>query len=288
MVDGCISITGGDRLEMSERADALRRLAQLERIASDRLDEIHRLQTILADEQDKTARYSQQVDEMTDFLADYGLHWVGGSGPTNVSLYPRGPTDMRAFMQRICDLTAMAESGVAIEQVNGVSRPCEPKVRICLLDDGFQIDDGDIRPYSLPLSSDFFQDIMDGFFPVEFKSRFPEGVRLAIDDRRANDRFKGQGRRLVDSAHSERRQTWRTEIGEGAGQLKVKFADGKEAIVKIEPQTTMEAVKMMIEKELGFQNFRLAARPSDATLDGAKTVTELQLFPRGVLLLLQL
>jgi hypothetical protein len=268
--------------------NALRQIAHLERIAADRLDEIRRLQAILAEEQDKTARYSQQVSEMTDFLADYGLHWVGGSGPANKSLYPRGPTDMAVFMQRISDLNAMAETGVSFGQVNGVGRPCEPKVRIRLLDDGFQVDDSDIRSYSLPLSSDFFQDIMDGFFPVEFKSSFPEGVKLMIEDRRTNEPFKGEARRIIDPAHREEKQTWKAEIGEGVGQLKVKFADGKQTIVRISPDTTMATVMATIEQELGFQNFRLAAPPSDAALDGAKTVTELKLFPRGVLLHIQL
>ena len=63
-----------------------KQIAHWERLAAEKLDEIMELQQLLSDEQDKTARYSQQIDEMTDFLADYGLTWVGGEAPTPKSV----------------------------------------------------------------------------------------------------------------------------------------------------------------------------------------------------------
>jgi hypothetical protein len=271
---------------MSEKMTLLREIARLERTAADRLDEIIRLQVILTAEQEKTTQYSQQIDEMTDFLADYGLHWVGGPGPAHAPLFPRGPTDMAEFMARISRLNAMADSSPTCETVAGVTRLCRPSVHIHFTDEGFAIDTNDLRPYAHPLSTAFFQDIMDGFFPVEFKAKYPEGVTLVIDDQRKNELFKGEARRLVDSAHREKRAQWKPEIGDGAGQLKVRFADGKETVVRTSADTTVASVRVTIQRVLGLEVFRLAA-PTGAEVDEARTVGELGLFPRGLVLLLE-
>jgi hypothetical protein len=217
---------------MADKVELLREIAHLERINADHLEEIIRLQAILTSEQEKTAQYSQQIDEMTDFLADYGLQWVGGPGPAHTPLFPRGPTNMDDFMERIAALNAMADAAPTCETVNGVTRLCRPSLRIRFADNGFSVNDGDLRPYDHPLSSEFFKDIMDGFFPVEFKAEYPEGVTLVIDDQRNIELFKGEARRLIDSSRREKCPEWKAEIGKGVGQLKVRFGDGKETFVR--------------------------------------------------------
>jgi hypothetical protein len=274
---------------MSDTRDCLRAIARLERIAAERLDEIARLQGALLSEQEKTAQYSQQVDEMTDFLSDYGLHWVGGPGPAHAPLFPRGPTNMGEFVARIAALNAKADARPACQTVGGVTRLRAPSVCVHLADDGFSIDDGDLRPYAHPLSTDFFQDIMDGFFPAEFKARFPEGVTLVVDDRRAKELFKGDARRLVDAARRETQaegeRGWKTEIGAGDGQLKVRFGDGGETIVRTTEETTIARVKEQIEKDLGIVGFTLASPLGEAIEEG-QTLRALRLFPKGLLLLI--
>jgi hypothetical protein len=272
---------------MTQRLDLLREIARLERTASDRLDEVIRLQSVLTAEQEKTALYSQQIDEITDFLADYGLHWVGGPGRPHTALFPRGPTNMPEFMERISKLNAMADAAPTCQTVAGVRRLCAPCVRIRFTDDGFAVDDNGLRPYAHPLSSEFFQDIMDGFFPVEFKGKYPEGVTLIVEDQRKNELFKGEARRLIESARREKRGVWKSEIGMGAGQLKVKFRDGKETVVRTGMDMTVADVRAAIQNDLGFEKFKLT-QATGAEVDERRTVSELNLFPKGVLLLLEM
>ncbi|OHT16554.1 hypothetical protein TRFO_13149 [Tritrichomonas foetus] len=266
-----------------------KQIAHLERINAERLQEIKRLEKILYDEEQKTIDYSRQIDEMTDFLADYGLHWVGGDAPKS-SAFPRGPTDMGLFEQKIRDLNAMAEQGVEFQkEKTGVTKVKQQKpIHIKLLDDGFKLDDGELRLYSLPISSDFFQDIMDGFFPLEFKSQYPEGVKLIVEDLRKIDLFKGNARKLVETAKRDKGDydiPEKKEIGEGNGKIKIKFSNGKETLAKLDQSATVLILKQLIEKEFGITKFTLCSPPSLILDDDEKTLSSLGLFPRGLLIL---
>jgi hypothetical protein len=266
-----------------ETPNYAREIAHLERIAADKLDEIMKLQHTLASEQDKTMKCSQQIDEMTDFLADYGLHWVGGPGPTNVSSFPRGPTDMPLFMQHIAELNSMVGAGVALKKDNSrITKIGECSIRICLQEEGFTLDGGRLRLYSHPLSSDFFKDIMDGFFPVEFKGKYPEGVKMIVEDCRTNDLFKGKARRLIESARREKRRP--LEIGEGDGVVRVRFSDGFETNVKAHRETTIAQVRALIIDNFRTNGFVLSMPPSLDAVGEEKNLGDLGLFPRGILL----
>ena len=266
-----------------------KQIAHWERLAAEKLDEIMELQQLLSDEQDKTARYSQQIDEMTDFLADYGLTWVGGEAPTPKSVFPRGPTDMDLFMKKIQELNELAESGVAFTKDHGVTKVSQAAIRIRLKEDGFCLDDGELRPYSHPMSSDFFQDIMDGFFPLEFKDRYPEGVHLVVEDLRKNDLFKGHARKLSESLRREERTSkpidWSQELGEGLGRLKVKVNTGGELLVHTKAEDTVGHVRQLVQQHCGFDAFDLAVPPSSQPVTDDKTIGELGIFPRGLFLL---
>jgi hypothetical protein len=267
--------------------DPRRQLAHLERITAEQLDEIEKLQQLLESEQDKCAQQSNQIEEMTQFLADYGLHWVGGPAPAPKSLFPRGPIDMSLFNQRLAELNAMADPGLSFKKVKGMARLSQDSIRIILKDDGFIVADGPLRSYLHPLSSDFFQDIMDGFFPVEFKTKYPEGVCLTVEDLRENDLFKGDARRLVDSARRERREVkgeWQAEIGDGEGKLKVKFSNGKETIVKTSEGKTVATVCAEIEQNLGVEVRQAFVPPSQVEIDRSRTIGQLGLYPQGLII----
>lgn len=266
-----------------------KQIAHWERLAAEKLDEIMELQQLLSDEQDKTARYSQQIDEMTDFLADYGLTWVGGEAPTPKSVFPRGPTDMQLFERKIQELNDMAESGVSFTKESGVTKVSEKAIKIRLKEDGFCLDDGELRPYSNPLSSDFFQDIMDGFFPLEFKDKYPEGVRLVVEDLRTNNLFKGKARKLSESLRREERTSkpidWSQELGDGPGRLKVKVSTGGELLVRTTKEDVIGHIRELIIAHCGFEKFDLVVPPSTQPVSDDKTVGDLALFPRGLVLL---
>lgn len=273
---------------MDDQHNYAKQVAHLERINEDRLREIRRLEKILQEEEQKTLDCSLQIDEITDFLADYGLHWVGGEAPKS-SAFPRGPTDMGLFEQKIRDLNAMAQSGVEFKNENGITKVKNQKpIRIILLDDGFKLDDGDLRPYTLPLSSEFFKDILDGFFPLEFKSEYPEGVNLVVDDQRKIDLFKGDARKLVETAKRDKGDYEIPEkkvIGDGPGNIIIRFSNSKETLAKITPDMTVGQLTQMIQKEFGISTFNLCSPPSLILNDPSKTFKELGLFPRALLLL---
>ena len=50
----------------------------MERICSESFDEETKLQIHLEDEQDRGDLLSQELEELHNFLSDYGHHWVGG------------------------------------------------------------------------------------------------------------------------------------------------------------------------------------------------------------------
>jgi hypothetical protein len=75
------------------------------------------------------------------------------------------------------------------------------------------------------------------------------------------------------------------QIGEGDGLLKLRFADGFEATIKVVKEQTIEALKKMIGENFRIDGFSLSTPPSLTALDDKKCLAELGLFPRGVLLL---
>lgn len=272
-----------------------KQIARLERLNDDKLHEIERLKQVLEEEETKTIQYSQQIDEMTDFLADYGLHWVGGEAP-KVNTFPRGPTDMGAFMQKIRDLNNMAESTMQFAAEGQITRVKQMKpITIKFLEEGFQLDEGEIRLYSLPINVEFIQDILDGFFPIEFKEKYPEGVQFTVIDQRNSDMFKGDARRLIESARRENRvsnsdnqpqNTNVKDIGDGDGKLKLKMPQNIEVMVHANKEMTIGEIRNLIANTYQIQGFKLFAPPSQAPLEDESNIEQIGLYPRGLLLLI--
>lgn len=273
---------------MTDQQNYAKQVAHLERINEERRLEIIKLEKILKQEEEKTIAFAKEVDEMTDFLADYGLHWVGGNAPVSTA-FPRGPTDMGLFEQKLRDLNAMVHSNLEFKDENGVTKVKNNQgIKITLYDDGFKLNDGDLRLYTLPLSSDFFQDILDGFFPLEFKSQYPEGVKLTVDDQRKIDLFKGNARKLVEIAkrdQSDYEIPDKKEVGQGSGNIKIKFSNGKETIAKIEKETKIGQLRQLIETEFGITGFTLCSPPALILNDDQATMSGLGLYPRSLLIL---
>ncbi len=48
---------------------------------------------------------------------------------------------------------------------------------------GIFLKNGPLRPYSMPECRSFCNDILDGYFPFEFKDEFPEGLVFKVQDR---------------------------------------------------------------------------------------------------------
>lgn len=170
-------------------------------------------------------RYKRQVEEMTKFLEDYGLHWVGDTGSEvsegepeqseepamasersgGDSLPSRPPkpsrpgqtagitVDIHVIQGRVESLNAMVEKEGA--KVVSDRRGGAVHARLVADDalplpltffqDGVKLGDRAFQAYELRPTQQLLRDILDGFFPYTLKDEFPNGVALKVVDRTA-------------------------------------------------------------------------------------------------------
>jgi uncharacterized coiled-coil protein SlyX len=258
------------------------RIAALEKVADVRQRTIDDLHDQIARHRRENDQLLKQITEMTDFLADYGLYWRGGPGP-QLGSFPRGPLDIARFEQRIADLNRLADSiPAALATDGGVTTIARPPVfRLTLLSDGFTLNDGALRPYSEAASGLFLQDIVDGFFPGEFKADFPNGVKFTLEDRRAPDRFRGPARRIAGSARAERDDR---PLGRGDGKVKIRMPNAREVIVAIEKAAKVRQLRRVVQAQFGVDDFELTAPPAAVDLDDDITMDAAGLYPNGVVM----
>lgn len=73
-------------------------------------------------------------------------------------------------------------------------------VAVCVYADGIVVNRGPFRPYGWPLCDAFIGDVLEGYFPYEYKDRYPNGFLMEIVDRRSEicpkepDNLKKAGR----------------------------------------------------------------------------------------------
>ena len=262
--------------------DAQAKIAALKRLCTARDNSIADLKSQIDEQQRQNTWLYKQITEMTKFLEDYGLHWVGGPAPEFAS-FPSGPLDMELFMNRIADLNRLADSTSAkLRESGNISRlQHAPVMALVLLDTGFTVNGGELRPYSEKRNGMFIQDIVDGFFPGEFKERYPDGIKFTVEDRRSEELFNGTARRLIESARGIRKDD--DEIGQGDGKLKVKMANGGDVVIAIEGKTKVRQVRRIVQKRMDMEEFELCIPPSTEPVEDTATMESLGLYPRGVL-----
>ena len=56
-------------------------------------------------------------------------------------------------------------------------------VHVCVYADGICINSGLFRPYGWPLCDAFLTDLLEGYFPYEFRDRYPDGFPIEIHDK---------------------------------------------------------------------------------------------------------
>ena len=141
------------------------------------------------------ARLRLQLEEMHQFLADYGLKWIGGEKqklevePQSVKQPGQGPEalgfelDMHKILAHAKELNGI--TGQKRLAKHGPIRQFEtlPEVCITFYKDGLLVRNGPARSYAMKESRLLVRDLIDGYFPFEFKQDFPEGVQLVIKDK---------------------------------------------------------------------------------------------------------
>ena len=141
------------------------------------------------------ARLRLQLEEMHQFLADYGLKWVGGDNkmltpePQSVKQPVQGPEAL-GFELNMQKIIAHAKelNGITGQKrlaKHGPIRQFEnlPEVCITFYNDGLLVRNGPARAYAMKESRLLVRDLIDGYFPFEFKADFPDGVKLVIIDK---------------------------------------------------------------------------------------------------------
>lgn len=265
--------------------DYPKKIEQLQKTAEERLQMINNLkEQIESQKKDRTA-LEKQIGEMKQFLADYGFQWVGGPAPAFGS-FPNGPIDMSVFMQRVEDLNKLADSNQHITDSKGIKGYHNTKtMNLILKNNGFIVNNGPLRPYSENNNGMFFQDIMDGYFPGEFKKEYPDGVKFSVDDQRSLDLFSGTPRRLLESARSSRSEK-DDQLGEGDGKLKIKFPDGSDLVVNTLGNQKIRQIRRLIVNNFEIDDeFELCSPPSNNYLNDNHTLASLNLYPRGIVLI---
>jgi hypothetical protein len=160
----------------------------------------------------------KEIAEMHQFLADYGLKWVGDRSssqqasretspanagfnifdgkfvqpetelPPTVDAKSRAPSQQRLPFD-LSRLKANAEhltAHVGFSGVHGEGAKRAIKERemvyICVYSDGICVNSGPFRPYGWPLCDAILDDILEGYYPYEFRERYPEGFPVSIVD----------------------------------------------------------------------------------------------------------
>jgi len=149
----------------------------------------------------------RQIHEMESFLADYGLIWVGGDDDENDEDEDDGidSIDWAKIIANLKELNDLAEADddkVVASTVRSkfgqlTRRQKTPHITIVLYQDGILLGRGPFRP--LDQCDLLIQDLIDGFFPSELQTRYPDGVLFDVED--AHERpfgrmFPGVGKRI--------------------------------------------------------------------------------------------
>lgn len=188
----------------------------------------------------KCRRLQTQVFQMEEFLADYGMIWVGddhaesdehtqrqspegrhshqGVWKPDSSLVSDSRTefamDFDCVLNNIRELNILAGEGCSdiTRTKDGARLKVRDPVPLYLYSNGILMFDGPFRPYSDPMTQQCMQDIMDGFFPSELQIRYPDGVPLEVQDKRDvvfEDKrtallFPGTGQSLIGDEDSSK------------------------------------------------------------------------------------
>jgi hypothetical protein len=141
-----------------------------------------------------------KLKEMEAFLKDYGLQWVGtpsieDPSPARDHKSNEGSSSphlsFSSFSKKIQELNDVINSEptqVVTEEggkITKLARPSEilEQIRIVFYSNGLMVRRGPFRDCDSDSYKQFTRDVMDGYFPTEFKDDYPEGVVFTLVDR---------------------------------------------------------------------------------------------------------
>lgn len=175
----------------------------------------------------------QHVHEMETFLSDYGMVWIGEKSDPKSDVYndedisdsdtdsaedlwrPESSLagdveppkiDYDKMMENIKDLNVLAGEGISRIQrtTDGARLKLPDPVDLALYANGIMMYSGPFRPFTDPQTQHLIKDILDGYFPSELQTRYPDGIPFVVKDFRHTHfevkkplkAFKGVGQTL--------------------------------------------------------------------------------------------
>jgi hypothetical protein len=161
------------------------------------------------------AELEAQVEEMEQFLSDYGLVWVGNvkqqekprPSPASPSSSVVGSgVSFHDFASKVTELNRIINSEPAQIKVDTDRRKARLQhaseavehIPVAFYRNGLMIKRGPFREHSAPSCVAFVRDIMDGYFPSEFRREYPDGVVLELKDKHLEDYSSTSGDSVAD------------------------------------------------------------------------------------------
>lgn len=264
------------------------KIDEIQEKITDQVAHICELRKKISNEKLKRIALEKQVNEMKDFINEYGLRNFTEKNPDCIE-FLEGVKDIEAFTTQIQKLNAQVfgKSKKYYQDGNITKVADDDVITIELLSKGFIINDGQFRKYSNPLNAKLLSTLNKGQYSpelYEFGNEMKE-IKL-IDSTNLPDTYLASGRRIGGPENENVMESIPTSepIGRGSGTIKLRFPSGAEQIIKVEKETTIGEIYALLSATLGFSSYYLSTAVSNDQLDLDKTVGELVLFPRGILL----
>lgn len=92
--------------------------------------------------------------------------------------------NIELLQEKINELNSKVGNENCVIDEGGIKRFSQKaEVSIVVYKNGIIVDDSPFRPFDWDITKSFLMDIIEGFFPYEFKEKYPEGVRMKTVDK---------------------------------------------------------------------------------------------------------
>lgn len=146
----------------------------------------------IVDLESKNSRLRKQVHEMENFLKDYGLVWVGRELGQQIEA-PTPEVDFDLFFLRLKELNDLAGDGKPkiISKGKQARFGDQETIPLAVYKDGIMLWRGPFRSFNEDSGKTFLLDVLDGYFPSEFKEKYPDGI--VFDFKNLSDKLYKKG-----------------------------------------------------------------------------------------------
>jgi len=206
-------------------------------------------------------RLRSQVDEMKQFMADYGLSWRPRSQQSGVAV------DFQVIQSRIGAMNASLDQDAKVVHEKGGGNCARLKssetLPLTFFSDGLKLAHHGFMPFQSVTAQDVIRDLLDGFIPRLLREEHPDGVALkGVDRTKVSFRqwLKEADPELVDGG-----ERLRTEVGHAIHAPKDMQSASERFVAKL-PERVMRKgqvcqVRSAIAQRLGISDRSASAPP---------------------------